>query len=419
MADIKRREFLGALGIGATGAAMSGMGQGADAAEVGTGAKGRKSRTFQSGREDGRFVQTPGFVQAYLKNLKPKLAFDPQMKAEDFPAWREAVRKKLPEVLCFPEDVPEQPQPKKLWSKKRDGYQLQKWEAYPEPWCVVPFLMLVPDGVSQQSHAPAVMCFPGSSWSKESLAGEPELDTGKPIPKRHWPTNRQALFFAQKGLISVAVENPATNETASPLRSRGGMCPTALWMGRNYLGISVLQKACILEWLATLPMVDSNRIATCGHSLGSNPADLLGVLYPELVKAVIHNDFVCNWQERAIAQNCYSAPNHHTVPGFFQWFDHTDVQASLAPRPLLFTEGGRKNQIDKIRQAYELMDAENKLKVYYYAKYATPAQRAFDDKEMPEGVTMDEYFQYANVDAPEHRFRPERAVPWLAKVFGM
>ncbi len=423
MNEIKRRSFFGVLGVGATGITMARMAHGAQPApqakESAKPAENKKSRTFVSDREDGRFVQTAGFMQANMKNLRPKLAFDPQMKPDDFPAWREAVKEKLPELLCFPEDVPKQPVPKKLWTKQREGYQLQKWEAYPEPFSVVPFLVLIPDGVSQQSPAPGVMCFPGSTSSKESLAGEPELDTGKPSPRQHWETNKQALFYTQKGFVSVAVENPATNETASPLRSRSSMATCALWMGRNYLGVSVFQKACILKWLSKLPLVDPERIATSGHSLGSNPADILGVLYPGLVKAVVHNDFVCNWQERAIAGNFASSGSHHTVPGLFQWFDHTDLEASLAPRPLLFTEGGRANQISKIRQAYRLLGAENQLQVFYYAKYATPDLRPLDNNELPDGITDEEYFRYANVDPSKHRFRPERAVPWLAKVFGI
>lgn len=424
MTEIKRRAFLGVLGVGATELTIAQMAHGAQAAskakEPAKPAENRKSRTFVSGREDGRFVHTAGFMQAYMKNLRPKLAFDPQMKPEGFPAWREAVREKLRELLCFPENVPKQPPPNRLWSKQREGYQLQKWEAYPEPYSVVPFLVLIPDGVTQRSPAPGVICFPGSTSSKESLAGEPELDTGKPSPKHHWATNKQALFYTQKGFISVAVENPATNETASPLRSRGSLSNCALWMGRNYLGVSVFQKACILEWFGKLPLVDPERIAASGHSLGSNPADILGILYPRLVKAVVHNDFVCNWQERAIASN-FAPPggSHHTVPGLFQWFDHTDLEASLAPRPLLFTEGGRANQISKICQAYKLLGAENQLQVFHYAKYATPDLRPFDNKELPDGATDAEYFRYANVDPSKHRFRPERAVPWLAKLFGI
>ena len=60
---------------------------------------------------------------------------------------------KVLELMAFP-DVPQQPEPKRISVERRDGYQLQRWEAYPEPYCVVPFLMLVPDGVSAQVHVP-------------------------------------------------------------------------------------------------------------------------------------------------------------------------------------------------------------------------------------------------------------------------
>ncbi|MCE5217900.1 alpha/beta hydrolase family protein, partial [bacterium] len=32
-----------------------------------------------------------------------------------------------------------------------------------------------------------------------------------------------------------------------------------------------------------------------------------------------------------------------------------------------------------------------------------------------EGLTSEEYFKYANVDAPNHEFKPEVCVPWLAR----
>ncbi|MBT7302142.1 MAG: hypothetical protein HN849_21620, partial [Victivallales bacterium] len=148
-------------------------------------------RLFASEREDGRFVSSTGFIHAHLKHLKPKLAFDPEMEPGDFPAWREAVQAKLLELMCFPEFDQPQPQPQHLWSKQRDGYRLEKWEAYPEPYSVVPYLVLVPDDVSAQSPAPGVMCFPGSFSSKESMAGELEL-SGEPCSHRHAARNRMA-----------------------------------------------------------------------------------------------------------------------------------------------------------------------------------------------------------------------------------
>ncbi len=157
-------------------------------------------------------------------------------------------------------------------------------------------------------------------------------------------------------------------------------------VGRSYEAMSVFQKACSLEWFVKQPVVDGKRVATSGHSLGAKPADILGVLYPDLVQAVVHNDFVCNWLERAVAENLTVPGAHQIVPGIFQWFDYTDLEASLAPRPLLFTEGGRANQIARIRAAYGLLDASDAMKVYQYEKYADPKSRRYEDAEMPIGI---------------------------------
>ncbi len=418
MRHIKRRGFFGMCGRGAAGAAMLGAAGGGQI--VGAAAKTKSKTALVSGREDGRFVDGAGFIQAYMKANSPKLAFDPEMPPGDFPAWREKLREKMLELLAFPE-VAETPPPRRIWTRQRDGYELQRWEAYPEPFCVVPYLLLVPDGASAQSSAPAVMCFPGSGHSKEALAGEAELDGSKPKPGTEWKwrDNRMALHFVRQGIIACAVDNPARCETASPVRNFLEVSECAIWTGRNYLGISVFQKAHILEWLGRQDFVDRKHIAACGHSLGSDPADALGVLYPDLVEAVIHNDFCCDWRERSIALSAYPGGLHHVVPGMFMWYDSPDLQASLAPRPLLFTEGGRTPHLNRIRAAYKLLGAEDQVRIHYYKKYLTQDLRPLENAPLPEGISMDEYFRYANVDAQFHCFRPKRAVPWLAKVFGI
>jgi len=64
-----------------------------------------------------------------------------------------------------------------------------------------------------------------------------------------------------------------------------------------------------------------------------------------------------------------------------------------------------------------LLGAEDQLKAYYYKKYATPDRRPLDHEPLPEGLTLQDYFRYANVDVPSHCFHPELAVPWLMSVF--
>lgn len=417
MSTLKRRGFLGLFGKGAAGMALFGAGGTQPTTEALV--KEDSPTALESDRDDGRFVDTAGFVQNYIKANPPKLAFDPAMSAESFSTWQEQIREKMTELMAFPE-VGETPPPKRIWKRQRDGYELQRWEAYPEPYCVVPYLLLVPEGVSASSPAPAVICFPGSGHSKEALAGEPELDGSKPKPGTEWKweDNRMALHFVKQGYIACAVDNPARCELASPVRNFLEVSECAIWTGRNYLGISVFQKAHILEWLVEQPYVDPARVAACGHSLGSDPADALGVLYPDKVAAVIHNDFCCNWRERTIALSAYPGGLHHNVPGMFAWYDAPDLQASLAPRPLLFTEGGRTPELNRIRAAYALAGAPENVHIEYYKKYATQELRPKDTAPMPEGITMDEYFEYANVDPQYHCFRPTRALPWLKEVFG-
>jgi len=134
-------------------------------------------------------------MHKYMQVLEPRLAFRFEMSREELPAWQQAVREKLLELMRLPE-VPGQPEPKRIWSQAREGYRLERGEAYPEPFSVVPYLLLVPDGGSSNSPAPTVMGFPGSTGSKEALAGEPELP-GSPAPdKTKWPDNRMAYHFA-------------------------------------------------------------------------------------------------------------------------------------------------------------------------------------------------------------------------------
>lgn len=426
---MKRRDFLKAAGVGALTAIAASKAK-ADAPAAVASGRATQPQTFVSGREDGRFVETAGFLHKQLQTLHPRLECRAGMTRQEFAAWQVKVREKLLELMCFPE-VPQQPEPKRIWSRQRDGYRLERWEACPEPFSVVPYYLLMPDGVSSQSPAPAVLCFPGSTGSKEALAGEPELGSATTAGDPKWMDNRMAYHYARRGMIAVAFDNPATNELASAMgertplspdavwRKRNILCAHAVWMGRSYEAISVFQKACILQWLAGQPFVDAKRIAVSGHSLGAKPADILGVLYPKRVHAVVHNDFICHWQERAVATNLCDPGIHQVVPGILQWFDYTDLEASLAPRPLLFTEGGRATQFAKIRRAYELWDAGGALQLFHYDKYSDPKSRTLDHAELPIGVTMEQYFAHAYVDAPSHRFHPNHAVPWLAKVFGM
>ena len=94
MNPLERREFLGAC-TGVLGAAMLVKRQSAHAEDQSTQAAPADRKRYVSGREDGRFVDTAGFVHAYIKEHKPMLAFDRHLNPSEFPAWRERLRQKV------------------------------------------------------------------------------------------------------------------------------------------------------------------------------------------------------------------------------------------------------------------------------------------------------------------------------------
>ena len=387
----------------------------------------RQHAVIKSPRPDGRYMSGRGFTQYLMKHTRPRLASDPGFSVARREAWQLEVRMKMGELMAFP-PVVEQPPPRKLATADRDGYRVERWESYPEPGSVVPFLMLVPDAVDADHPAPAVMCFPGSTRSKEGTAGEPELHPRFAKP-RHAEPNQMANRYARAGIVSVVVDNPGVAETSdlerlgmAPNYDRNAFSAQLLELGRHYLGLSAFQKLDILRWLKNQPFVDRKRIALSGHSLGTEPLMVMGVLDPEIA-AFVFNDFLSPTLQRGIVNTKPDERGRrppmnwigHRVPGIWQWFDFPDLVASLAPRPLIITEGGPTHALDKVRASYRLVAAEDHLAIHYYPKYSDPAARR-DGEEIPEGLDRPAWFEYANVDAPQHYFKGDVAVRWLVDV---
>ncbi|MDF2716636.1 MAG: Abhydrolase family protein [Paenibacillus sp.] len=174
---------------------------------------------FVSDREDGRFIRTDEFLYQSWKRLRPKLAYESGMTGSAFERWQRQVAEKLEQLLKFPDFAEEQPAPRMLWEEPRDGYSLQKWESFPEPGSVVPFLMLVPSGVTAEAPAPAVLCFTGSHHTKELLADEPETYVSQPI-NRFPEHNRMAYHYAKEGIVAIAIENPGIGSFIAMTRTK-------------------------------------------------------------------------------------------------------------------------------------------------------------------------------------------------------
>lgn len=370
-----------------------------------------KARAGQGEGAEHREAKTALFVERLMRR-PPELAFDARMEPARLPAWRAQVRRRLREVLALPR-VPAQPPPRLVGEEPRPGYRLQRWELYPEPLSVVPFLVLVPDSASRATPAPAVLCFPGSGHPKEMLCGEPwEGD----FVNQRGEREHMALHFARAGFVAAAFDNPGTASLLDPSRPDWRRQADHLaWLGRSYEALCVFQRRAALAWLRRRPFVDPRRLAVCGHSLGAKPALLMGVL-DDGIRAVIWNDMAGNWRERDVLMGLQPAPPWHYIPGFARWFDYIDLMCALAPTPLLITEGGVLKDHAHIRKAYGAAGCPAAVRITFMPSFRDPRTRWRGRPPSPMDAAA--YARYANYDS-DHYFKGDVAVPWLCRLFGL
>lgn len=374
-------------------------------------------------RQDGRFQSTRGTVQYMLKQMKPAYAFDPSFTPAEFKEWQSGLRTAMKELMHFPE-IADLPAPVCIKTVQRDGYRVEKWESYPLPGSVVPYLVLIPDGVDPGHKAPAVLCIPGFGGSKEGLAGETEGDYElTSFPVEPVKKGAMALHYVKRGLVAVAVDNPSCAE----LSDNGhfdylNTSRILLEMGWSYLGLTAYQDWNVLNWMKELDFVNKDRLIVSGFSLGTEPLMVLGTLDPSIY-AFVYNDFLCRTLERILVmtkpdpKGIRPFPNsiEHLIPGFLTQFDFPDLVAALAPRPVICTEGGLDRDFDLIRKAYEISGKPDYFTYYHYKKFADPKDRKQIEK-VPEGIDRDTYFNLVNVDPENHYFKEEWVLPWIDKI---
>ncbi len=111
-------------------------------------------------RTDGRALRTRGAVEGLMRRHAPRLTFRPnEISADSFGTWKSEMKAAMARLMRHPEA--QTTEPKMIKRVQRDGYVIEKWESYPLDSTVVPFLVLIPEGVDSNHPAPAALCIPG------------------------------------------------------------------------------------------------------------------------------------------------------------------------------------------------------------------------------------------------------------------
>ena len=383
-------------------------------------------KLIRSSRPDGKYVSSRGFMQYLLRNTIPTNTFNPNFSKKEMEFWKKKMQNSMKELMKHP-DIKYLEEPNKISVTQRNGYRVEKWEAYPFPQCVVPYLVLIPDSLNTEQKVPAVLCFPGTGQSKEYAADEPELEE-KFGPKEHKDRYIMAIPFVKKGLIAVIVDNPGAAETSdlekyaqAPYYNYDHIARILLELNWSYLGYSSYCSMQILNWMKRQKQIDNKKIILCGFSLGTEPMMVLGLMDPTIY-AFVFNDFLCRTLERWVVltepkkNGQRVLPNEllHLIPGFLTKFDFPDIVAAFAPRPVICPEGGLDRDLNLVKKAYKIMGASQNLEIHHYKKFEN-VKRA-DLQKLPEGLNRADYFKLTNVDPLMHDMKMHYIIPWLDRI---
>lgn len=304
--------------------------------------------------------------ETILANHKPLLAF---REDRDYAAWREEVRKKLAEILG---DMPESRCDLDIcleWEQEHESFHEYRYSFASEENIRIPCHLCIPKGT--KSPCPVVICLQGHTTGMHISLGRPVYDGDEEMVSGG--DRDFGLEVLKEGYAALVLEQRAFGELKSEAMMNfapgaGTTCHhvamTALLLGRTLIGERVWDVSRAVDFLETLPQIDSKRIALMGNS-GGGTATYYAACMDERISIAMPSCSVCSFGA-SIVWKRHCACNY--LPGIAKYFDMGDIACLIAPRPLVMVSGkldhgfhidGAMKEFETIQKIYKAAGAED------------------------------------------------------------
>ena len=290
------------------------------------------------GRERRQFNELVAWTQR-LMDLSPKVRDALWAEADDssLAAWQtstEHYRQMISEELIGQLPPPSTPLNVRtrliLDEPKFVGYEVVI-DVYPD--VIASGVLLLPRGVKPNERRPVVVCQHGLEGQAMSTIAE---DSGDVHYYRSF-----AARLAERGFITYAPQNPY----------RGGDRFRVIQRQSNPMKLSLYsyilrQHERTIEWLRSLPYVDSNRIAFYGLSYGGKTAVRLPPLLPDAYCLAICSGDYNEWIRKMVTVD---DPCSYMFTGEYEMYDwnmgnvasYAELASLMIPRPFMVERGHR------------------------------------------------------------------------------
>jgi hypothetical protein len=224
-------------------------------------------------------------------------------------------------------DVPPAPRSRLVYdTPKFRGYEIVL-DVYPDVFAYG--ILLVPKDISQGQKRAVVVC-------QHGLEGRPQ-DVADPAVDSHY-YHRFACALAEQGYVTFAPQNPYIGGDNFRVLLRKAQ-PLKLTLF-SYI---VRQHERILDWLGTLPFVDSKRIGFYGLSYGGKTAMRVPALLPGYCLSICSADYNEWILKNSSMSSSYSylLSNEYDMPEFnlANTFNYAEMSWLICPRPFMVERG--------------------------------------------------------------------------------
>lgn len=343
------------------------------------------------------------FFQNLYRNMGQEYRFRAQTQ-EEAKQWKQAFRQALKEALgldLLEEIAAEWEQLARVQQLERveeEGYTRYKFRMETLPRVYMPFYMLVPEGVSAQKPAGAMIAVPAHGANKDTVAGVP---AGRAVREKlaRSPKEAYGLELVKRGYIALCPDPPgygeriepppreatafappapevpkdSEGEEASEQNPLGCSCKdlaqTAEALGLSLTALEIWDLMRLTDFAMDQKEIDDKQIGCMGFSGGGQYAMWLAAMDDRMQAAVV-SGYVHGYYDSIL--DVHLCPCNY-APKLWRLGDISDICSLIAPRPLFVENGlddplngcrgiaGPEEQVERIREAYRLYGKEKNL----------------------------------------------------------
>lgn len=303
------------------------------------------------------FLKTVAFTAASASTISQAHADDRSQSATSA-TFREQLLRCLGGAWPDPCDL----EPRLIKTEQKDGYRLEWIDYAVEPGDRVPAIVMIPDGVSPSSRAPGI-CI----WHQH--AGQWHLGKTEPTGLSGDPMHHTGVALVKEGYVVLCPDALCFEERQDP----EGKLDAGNYERFEFLRYTVAGKCMAwknildmrraVDYIASRPEVQADKLGCYGHSMGSTHTWLVGP-WEERLKCLVGNCCLPTYGAIHRTKILHCFPNF--IPGLAQYGDTPDIAGLIAPRALHLNlgelDGGSpieeaKAGVERIAAAYAVQNA--------------------------------------------------------------